>query len=135
MNNILVVGGTGWLGKELVAQLLKKGKNVFVLTRHPKKNTVLSDAGAVLLEGDLTDPISLKKACAGKDAVISSAHSLLGSGKYASEKVDELGQKALLDAANTEGVPYFVLVSVTGASPDHITLYVRPLLWSSISAK
>jgi uncharacterized protein YbjT (DUF2867 family) len=119
MNNILVVGGTGILGKELVAQLLKRGKNVYVLTRNPQKNTVLSDAGAVLLEGDLTDTISLKKACAGKDAVISSAHSLLGRGKYTSEKVDEMGQKALLDASNTEGVAYFVLVSVIGASPDH----------------
>jgi NADH dehydrogenase len=119
MKNILVVGGTGVLGKELVAQLLKKGKNVFVLTRNPKKNVALSAAGAVLLEGDLTDSASLKKACKGIDAVISSAHSLLGKGRYASEKVDDMGQKALINAANTEGVSHFTFVSVIGAAPNH----------------
>ncbi len=130
MNNILVIGGTGTLGKELVVQLLKKGKKVYVLTRNPQKNTALSTAEAVLVEGDLTDVDSLKRACKGMDAVISAAHSLLGKGKYASEKVDGMGQKALIDAANSvevrnpdgtigKGVSHFTFVSVIGASPNH----------------
>lgn len=119
MNKILVVGGTGTLGKALVSQLLEKGKSVYVLTRNPKKNPQLQEAGAILIEGDLTDKISLRNACKGMDAVISAAHSMIGKGKYTSEKIDEIGQKSLLEAANTEGVSYYVLLSVIGASPDH----------------
>ena len=119
MKNILIVGGTGTLGKELAAQLLGKGEKVYVLTRNPTKTGPLSTSGVHIVEGDLTDKTSLVRACKGMDIVISAAHSLLGKGKYASEKVDDLGQKNLIDAAITEGVKHFIFTSVIGASDHH----------------
>ena len=119
MKNILIIGGTGTLGKELAAQLLEKGKKVHILTRNPANADPLSKMGAHIIEGDLTDKTSLIRACKGMDIVISSAHSLLGKGKYASEKVDDLGQKNLIDAAHTEGVKHFIFTSAIGASENH----------------
>ena len=34
--NCLVIGGTGYIGRALVAELLKRGETVTVVHRHPK---------------------------------------------------------------------------------------------------
>lgn len=119
MKNILIVGGTGTLGKELVAQWLEKGEKVHILTRDPAKNAPLSNLGVIIIKGDLTDKTSLMSACKGMDAVVSAAHSLMGKGKYASEKVDDTGQKNLIDAAKEAGIKHFIFTSVIGASENH----------------
>ena len=119
MNKILVIGGTGTLGKVLVAQLLSKGYAVRVLTRTPHKFAYLEDNGVELVVGDLLDKNSLIEACRGMDGCISAAHSMLGRGRYRSEYIDDMGQRSLIDAAKEAGVPYFVFISVIGAASDH----------------
>ncbi len=125
MKQVLIVGGTGTLGKELVQLFLKNGYAVHVLTRNPEKSNHLREAGVVVVQGDLTDKASLNSACKGMDNVISAAHSLLGRGQYASEKIDGVGQKTLMDAAVAAGVKYFIFTSVIGASPDHKIDFLR----------
>ena len=78
MKQILIVGGTGLLGQELVRLLLGKGMSVRVLTRNPKKSNHLSEMGAMVVKGDLADQPSLVNACKGMDVVVSTAHSMLG---------------------------------------------------------
>lgn len=65
---ILVIGGTGTVGSEVVRGLLGKGENVRVLTRDPARTRDLPQRaeGAV---GDLTRPESLRDAFSGVDAV------------------------------------------------------------------
>ena len=119
MKQVLIVGGSGLLGQELVRLLLNKGMRVHVLTRTPNKSSHLSDLGAVVVKGDLADTASLDAACRGMDAVVSAAHSMLGRGRYSSEKIDGEGQKNLVDAAVSAGVKYFLFTSIIGASPNH----------------
>jgi uncharacterized protein YbjT (DUF2867 family) len=125
MKKILVIGGTGTLGQTLVSQLLNIGNFVRVLSRNPLKAAYLRDSGAEIVVGDLLDKDSLLKACHGMDVVISAAHSMLGRGRYTSERIDVAGQKALIDAAKAEGVPYFIFLSVIGAAPDHASDFWR----------
>lgn len=125
MKKILVIGGTGTLGKVLVSQLVNKGYFVRVLTRKPQKTATLLGDSVEVVPGDLLDKDSLLKACQGMDVVVSSAHSMLGRGRYASEQVDVTGQKSLMEAAREAGVPYFVFLSVIGASPDHAVDFWR----------
>lgn len=70
--NILVTGGTGFLGKRLVQQLSKKHK-VFVYSRNKHDDTI-----GIAVHGDIRDKESLESAFAGKkiDAVYHLAISL-----------------------------------------------------------
>ena len=116
---ILVVGASGFLGREATKLLLGEGQQVRAMTRTPAKVEDLKKLGADVIQGDLIDPPSLKRACQGIDRVLAAAHSLLGKGKYKSEAVDDLGHRALIDAARAAGVAHFVYTSVQDARPDN----------------
>ncbi len=119
MKNVLIIGGTGTLGKELCHQLNAEGNyKTTVLTRNIEKNAQNTEGGVQYIKGDLTDVASLQLACKGMDIVIAAAHSLLGKGKYSSEKVDDKGHRDLIDAAYAAGVQHFIYTSVIGASLD-----------------
>jgi uncharacterized protein YbjT (DUF2867 family) len=64
--NVLVLGGTGTVGSQVVRELLKRGADVSVLTRDAKK---AAPAGAKAVAGDLLDPGTIRSAFAGRDAV------------------------------------------------------------------
>jgi uncharacterized protein YbjT (DUF2867 family) len=116
---ILIVGASGFLGREVAKQLLTQGQQVRLLVRTPAKVDDLKQLGAEVMQGDLINPASLTRACQGVDRVFAAAHSLLGKGRYKSEAVDDVGHRALIDAAKAAGVAHFVYTSVLGAAPDH----------------
>jgi uncharacterized protein YbjT (DUF2867 family) len=72
-----------------------------------------------LMQGDLTDPASLERACKGALRVFACAHSFFGSGRLRSAQVDHVGHSALIAATLTTGVPRFVYTSTLGAREDH----------------
>lgn len=116
---ILIVGASGFLGRETAKLLLSQGKQVRLLVRTPAKVDDLKQAGAEVIQGDLIDPPSLARACQGVDRVFAAAHSLVGKGKYESRAVDDAGHRALIDAAKAAGIAHFVYTSALGAVPDH----------------
>lgn len=64
---ILVTGGTGTVGSQVVSELVKRGASVSVLTRDPKK-TKLPD-GVEAVKGDLTEPASVRTVFDGFEGV------------------------------------------------------------------
>ena len=70
MKRILVAGGTGHLGREVIAELKRRGQWVRVLTRHPERVDFEVDD---VVGGDLMDAASLHGACQGVEAVFSAA--------------------------------------------------------------
>jgi NADH dehydrogenase len=122
---ILVVGATGVLGREVTKRLLADGRAVRATTRHPDRADELRKLGAEVVHADLVDRPSLARACDGADAVLAAAHSLMGTGKYASEAVDGGGHRALIDVAKASGVKRFVYTSARGAAPDHPVDFMR----------
>jgi uncharacterized protein YbjT (DUF2867 family) len=116
---ILIIGASGFLGREVTKLLLSKGEQVRLVVRTPSKVEDLQQADAEVVQGDLIDPPSLKRVCQGADRVLAAAQSLLGKGKYKSEAVDDAGHRALIDAAKAAGVAHFVYMSMLGVSPDH----------------
>jgi uncharacterized protein YbjT (DUF2867 family) len=113
---ILVSGATGLLGSDICLRLRGRGFAVRALARqtaNPERLDQLRAAGVELTWGDLKDPASLHDACRGMDAVISTASSTLSRQENDSiESVDRMGQIALIDAARTEGVGHFTLISI-----------------------
>ena len=116
---ILIVGATGNLGGHVARQLLAKGHLVRAMTRDPSRARALEALGAEVVRGDLRDPASLRAALRGTRAVVSASHSILGVGRSSSARVDDEGQRALIDSAKEAGVGHFVFTSVIGASAVH----------------
>jgi uncharacterized protein YbjT (DUF2867 family) len=70
MNRLLVIlGGSGFVGRALIARLLAQGERVRVLSRSAETRA-RTPAGAELLVGDVFDAEFLRKAFEGADAVI-----------------------------------------------------------------
>jgi uncharacterized protein YbjT (DUF2867 family) len=67
MNRILIIGGTGTVGSEVVSQLTQSGMQVRVMTRDPEKARLPLLAGAIY--GDLTRPETLDACLNGIDTV------------------------------------------------------------------
>jgi uncharacterized protein YbjT (DUF2867 family) len=111
----LVAGATGLLGLEICRRLRGAGRPVRALVRPTSeagKRAELASLGAELVEGDLKEPASLRRACQGVRSVISTASSTFSRQAGDSIRtVDEQGQVALVDAAKAAGVEHFVFVS------------------------
>lgn len=119
----LVVGATGRLGGEIARALLEKGERVRVIVRD---GSTFDDERAEVMRGDLKDPESLRKACAGVDAVITTANAIAPrQADDTIDSVDRLGNRNLIDAAGAEGVRRFMFISVFGASPDHMVPFMK----------
>jgi uncharacterized protein YbjT (DUF2867 family) len=116
---ILVVGANGTLGRAVTRQLLSQGHAVRALVRDRAKGEPLRKLGAEVVVGDLTDPLSLSRACKGAVRVFACAHGLLGRGDQSSAQVDHVGHSALVVAAREAKVEHFVYTSALGASDDH----------------
>lgn len=69
---ILVAGGTGFVGRHLVPELLEQGHQVLVMTRHPSAR----HDGAREVYGDVSDMPSLAAAMADVDAAYYLVHTL-----------------------------------------------------------
>lgn len=116
---ILIVGASGRLGGAVGRRLLAEGRPVRALSRTPEKLADLAKLGAEVVVGDLRDPPSLARACAGVEMVFASAHAFDGKGANQPRTVDDFGNRALIDAARAAGVEHFVLTSILHARPDH----------------
>lgn len=112
---ILVAGGTGRLGTELVGRLLARGAAVRVLTRDPVRAAHLPAIEVVV--GDVRREADVVAAVRGVDAVVSAVHGFAGRG-VSPASVDRDGNAVLTDAAAAAGA-HVVLTSVLGASPTH----------------
>src|SRR5262245_54381380 len=62
---ILIAGGTGTVGTQLVAELVRREQRVRVLTRDPHKAAERLPRGVELVAGDLHDPATLVTALRG----------------------------------------------------------------------
>src|SRR6202789_3344747 len=70
---VFVTGATGFIGTELVKELIASGHQVRGLTRSDAGVEQLHAVGAEALRGDLTDLDSLRRGATGMDAVVNLA--------------------------------------------------------------
>ena len=109
---VLVVGGTGALGGQVVDALLARGKQVRALVRPSSNAGRLEAAGVTIARGDMMDPDSLLRAMDGADAVVTTAAGYTRHSKGDGPDIDVVGNRNLADAAGRTGVRRFVLTSI-----------------------
>lgn len=113
---IVVAGGSGRLGRLVVADLLARGERVTVLTRDPDRARGILAAGVDVVRVDVRDPSTLEQVCSGASVVVSALHGFLGARGAGPQEVDRTGNRNLAQAALAAGSDV-VLVSVLGADP------------------
>ena len=111
---VLVVGGTGTLGRQIARRTLDEGHDVRCMVRTPRKASFLQEWGVELTRGDLLEPASLDYALEGVDAVIDAATSRPDDPKSIYE-TDWDGKLNLLRACERAGVKRFVFLSLLDA--------------------
>lgn len=71
IKNICIIGGSGFVGTQLVYRIAATGMNVLVPTRHPERHRdLLVLPNVQLVEADIHDPDTLDILLTGQDAVI-----------------------------------------------------------------
>ena len=110
--HVLVIGGTGMLGGQVVSELLARDKRVRALVRPTSDAKRLESNGVEIARGDMMDPASLLQAMDGADAVVSTAAGYTRHSKGDTDEIDIIGNQNLADAARRAGVNRFVLTSI-----------------------
>lgn len=116
---ILVAGGTGRLGTQVVRLLTARGLKVRVPTRNPEAARYLASDLAEIVPGDVEKPETLRLAVQGVETVVSAVHGFTGVSKHSPRTVDWLGNRNLIQAAQASGVKHFILISMHGATRHH----------------
>lgn len=130
MKRVLMIGGTGALGREVVAELLKAGYTVRILSRQPASANRWPQVEWV--QGDLAGGSGLREAVADVDIIIHAAtdaggisYDNVSMGAFLRKAVfkhdpavDVDGTRLLLEYARAAGVEHCIYVSIVGI--EHI---------------
>jgi len=113
----LVTGGTGFVGANLVRELLADGDHVRVLARPGGDRRALADCDVEIAEGDLLDPASVRRAVAGVERVfhVAADYRLWAPDPAALFRANVDGTRHVLEAAVAAGVERIVYTSTVGA--------------------
>jgi uncharacterized protein YbjT (DUF2867 family) len=113
---ILVIGGTGMLGKPVAQQLKADGFNVRLLARNPDKAQKLLGAGYEIVKGDVDNHVALKEAMAGVDGV----HISLKGGPTEADydRMDHLATRDIANAAKEMNVGRVTILSAYAVSAE-----------------
>jgi uncharacterized protein YbjT (DUF2867 family) len=119
----LVVGGSGFVGRHLVAALAARGAEVVVPTRRRERAKHLILLPTVdVVEADVSDSSALAALAAGRDAVVNLAGILHGPGFKPAHV--ELAQ-AVVNACHRAGVRRLLHMSALGADSAAPSEYLR----------
>lgn len=129
MKRVLVTGGTGTLGREVVPELLKAGYVVRILSRQPA--TASRWPQVEWVQGDMASGSGVHEAVAGVDTIIHAAtyagvtHDNVSMGAFLRKAllkhdpvIDVDGTRLLLEYARADDVAHCIYVSIVGS--EHI---------------
>ncbi len=114
---VFVTGATGFVGRKVVKTLLSRDVEVRCLVRSPGKERLL-EPGVDVHYGSVQDPVALRAAIYGVDAVVHLVAVIRESGKATFQTVNVDGTRNVVVAAKAAGTGHFVQVSAIGATDD-----------------
>src|SRR5580700_6768533 len=134
---VLVVGGTGTLGSQVVDRLIARGRPVRALVRPESQTAHLVEAGVELATGDMLAPESLRRALEGVDAVVTTAAGYTRHTPGDTIETDRTGNRNLIDAAAEAGVRRFVFTSILTCdqTPDIPHFWAKKLAEDALAAR
>src|SRR5712671_6810530 len=116
---ITVFGGTGFIGRHLVALLLRGGATVRVAVRHPGRVEMAAEPAKApeIVQADILDDTSVGSAIAGAHAVFNLVGILTETARQTYRAIHVEGARRVALAAQRHGVVRLIHISALGASP------------------
>ncbi len=111
---ILVTGGTGFVGRNLIGEL--KDREVRCLVRSPERAAPMP--GVELVRGDVTDKGSVLNALGGVDAVVHLVGILMESKGLTFRAVHVDGTRNVVEACKEKGISRYLHISALGTRPS-----------------
>jgi uncharacterized protein YbjT (DUF2867 family) len=110
----VVTGASGNTGKIVAKRLLAAGKKVRAIVRQPDKARDLADAGAELVQADLSDRAAFEKALAGAQGLYLLSPPDMGAKDFLKERAALLA--SVVGAVKAASVPHVVFLSSISAN-------------------
>lgn len=127
IRDVLVLGGSGFIGRHIVAALAARGMQVTVPSRSRERAKYLVLLPTVsVIEADINDPPTLRRLVAGRGAVINLVgilHGRHGGDDFARAHVEL--PHAIVAACREYDVRRLMHMSALGADPDAPSEYLR----------
>jgi uncharacterized protein YbjT (DUF2867 family) len=122
MKKIIVIGASGFVGRNLAKQLLTDGYEVRCLARTPSKVQNLAELGCKIVQGDISDLESIKNAVKSMDAVYISIHTLSAQPANKNDQnfmdVEINGLQNIATACISNGVKRVIYVTFIGTAEN-----------------
>ncbi|MBT8235474.1 MAG: SDR family oxidoreductase [Bacteroidia bacterium] len=127
---IMLIGGTGKTGKQIIKQALESGHEVTALIRNPKK-VKISNPNLVVVKGDVLVPETLEHSFSGHEVVISA----LGHKKFfIKTTILSRGTQNIIRAMQKNQLNRFICITSLGINDSrfklglYYTLFVIPFI-------
>lgn len=117
MPDVLLTGGSGFIGGALLRRLVAEGRSVRALVRSDQAAAAVAAAGAETARGDVTDPPSLARAVAGCSVVYHAAglNATCLRDPARLDRVNVVGTRNVVAASAAAGVTRLVYTSSAAA--------------------
>jgi nucleoside-diphosphate-sugar epimerase len=116
---IAITGGTGFLGKHVVAQLIAAGHKV----RSLQRKATAPVENLVQISGDLFSQTALDQLCSGADVVLHMAGAISAVSSQAFFDTNAQGTANVVQAAESQSVQRLIYVSTLAARQPQISAY------------
>ena len=127
MATITIFGGSGFLGRYVVAAFAKKGHQIKVVSRDPEHAKFLKPLGDVgqirTLSANLNDESAVNDAIVGSDIVINCVGILAENGFQKFDKIHHLAVERIARLSKKNGATKLIHVSAIGADDDSQSKY------------
>jgi uncharacterized protein YbjT (DUF2867 family) len=127
---VLIVGATGFVGKRLIPELVKKNIRLRLLVRDPLKAVplIIRDADIEVVQGNLVKNAGLAEALQGIDSAYYLVHSMGGRTLAKNDEYAEKDRTAAMNfiaAANVAGLGRIIYLGGLGETGDNLSEHLR----------
>lgn len=126
MKNVLITGGTGFIGTRLALKCIKKGDRVTVFSKinnaiEKSNGKFLEQRGVNVVPGSITEPKEVQNVCKDKDLIfhLAAAQHEVGIPDQVFRNVNVEGTKIILEEAVNAKVGRFIHGSTIGVFGEH----------------
>jgi uncharacterized protein YbjT (DUF2867 family) len=136
---VTVFGGTGFVGRQVVRALAKRGLRVRVAARNPGRGyrlRMLGDVGQIeVVQANLRNKASVARALEGAEGCVNLVGVLQETGRQGFQTLHAMGAKTVAESCAATGVARLVQVSAIGADEHSESKYARTKAMGEAAAR